>query len=356
METADLDLKIETLDITSRYDVKWVSAFLKPQGLEYDTTKIDGTVVLVDGGGQIVATGSYQNNVLKYVSVLPLYRSTSAFSDVVTHLFDFLMQKYKTVFVYTLPENIVKFAGLGFSLISKAEPLYAVLELGPKTIIDYKKEILSHKRQTSTNNIAGLVMNCNPFTNGHKYLIETAAAENEVVYLFVVEEDRSIFPFDVRWELIKKGIAHLKNVVMLRGASYIISGATFPDYFLKLKNPDTITKKQTELDINIFCEHIAPVLGITRRYVGEENHCPTTAFYNITMKEVLPKYNIQLKEIKRKMSDNPSNDEDVISASNVRESIKRNKMQSLSRYLPQTTIDFLNSDQAVDILNKIKGI
>lgn len=355
METADLVLKIETLDITSKYDVKWVSQFLKPQGLTYETSKIDGTVVLVNSIKEIVATGSYQDNVLKYVSVLPLYRSTTAFSDVVTHLFNFLMLRYKTVFVYTLPENIIKFAGLGFSLISKAEPIYAVLELGPQTIIDYKKYILSKKRHTKENaKVATLVMNCNPFTNGHKYLIEKASTENDVVYLFVVQEDKSVFTFDVRWELILKGIAHLRNVVMLRGGNYIVSGATFPNYFLKLHNPDIITKKQTELDITIFCEHIAPVLGITRRYVGEENHCPTTSFYNITMKELLPKFKMELIEVPRKLSADPTNNDDVISASKVRDHIKNNRMLSVLRYVPETTAAFLNSDEAKVIIAKIR--
>ena len=37
-------------------------------------------------------------------------------------------------------------------------------------------------------------MNCNPFTLGHKYIVEKAARENDNVIIFVVEEDKSSFP------------------------------------------------------------------------------------------------------------------------------------------------------------------
>ena len=36
-------------------------------------------------------------------------------------------------------------------------------------------------------------MNCNPFTKGHKYLIEKASKENDVVHLFILTEDKSEF-------------------------------------------------------------------------------------------------------------------------------------------------------------------
>lgn len=52
---------------------------------------------------------------------------------------------------------------------------------------------------------------------GHRYLIEKAATENDEVVVFVVEEDKSIFPTDVRFELVKKGCEDLKNVIVLKG-------------------------------------------------------------------------------------------------------------------------------------------
>ena len=48
--------------------------------------------------------------------------------------------------------------------------------------------------------IGAAVMNCNPFTNGHRYLVETAASQCELLHLFVLSEDRSAFPAQVRYE------------------------------------------------------------------------------------------------------------------------------------------------------------
>jgi [citrate (pro-3S)-lyase] ligase len=340
MTTTDTNFRIETIDINSKYDVKWISEFINPLGFKYETIRVDATIALCNSSGVIVGTGSYQGNVLKYLAVADEYRETPAFATITTHLFNVLMNRYKTVFVYTKPANIIKFEGLGFKLIAKADPLYAVLELGTNTIEDYK-EYLKSKKRDDAKTAASIVMNCNPFTNGHRYLIEQASSNNDILYLFVVEEDRSVFPFKTRWELIEKGIKHLNNVIMLKGSNYVISGATFPSYFLKEAKFNEITEKQTELDVNIFCEHIVPVMNINRRYVGTEVYCQTTAEYNKTMAAILPKYNVELIEIERKTINNSDN---YISASKVRAFIKSGQIEELKKYVPDTTFNYLKND------------
>ncbi len=344
MNVIDTNFKIETIDINSKYDVKWVTEFINPLGFMYEPIRVDATIALCNSSGVIIGTGSYQGNVLKYLAVADEYRETPAFATITTHLFDLLMDRHKTVFVYTKPQNIVKFEGLGFKLIAKADPLYAVLELGTHTIKDYK-QYLNDSKQPNSKRTASIVMNCNPFTNGHRYLIEQASKENDTVYLFVVEEDRSVFTFNVRWDLIRRGIKHLPNVVMLKGSNYVISGATFPSYFLKEKSFNEITQKQTELDVTIFCEHIVPILGINRRYVGTEVYCKTTAEYNKAMATILPKYNVELIEIERKTINNSDN---YISASKVRAFIKSGDIEELRKYVPDTTFNYLK-DNPVNI-------
>ncbi len=76
-------------------------------------------------------------------------------------------------------------------------------------------------------------MNANPFTLGHRHLVEQAAAQCDALHLFVVREDASFFPFSARLEMVRAGVAHLPNVVVHEGSQYIISRATFPAYFLK---------------------------------------------------------------------------------------------------------------------------
>ena len=137
---------------------------------------------------------------------------------------------------------------------------------------------------------------------------------------------------------------------MLKGGRYIVSSATFPAYFLKKENIDIITQKQTELDVNVFATHIIPTLGITRRYVGEEVYCKTTAAYNIAMKEFLGKYNVKLIEFRRLAI---GSDENFISASKVRAAIKHGKLDEILDFLPDSTRNFLLSDESLEIRNKI---
>jgi [citrate (pro-3S)-lyase] ligase len=267
-----------------------------------------------------------------------------------------LLKIYKHTFVFTRPENSVRFRGLGYTEIATAEPLFSVLEFGFESISTYQDYLKTLLVPAKTTNVAAMVVNCNPFTNGHKYLIEKASAESEVVYLFVVEEDRSAFPFAVRWELIRKGIAHLKNVVMVRGGMYIVSGAIFPSYFLKNEAINDVMQKQAELDVKTFANYVVPVLEIKKRYVGTENYCKVTGAYNQAMKAILPSFGVEVIEITRKsVGSGADNSPDYISASKVRKAIKHDQLDQIMDFLPDSTREFLFSDESLEIRQKIKA-
>ncbi len=347
------DFRIEVMDTTNHLDVKLVTEFLASLDFDYSPDQVEYTMVLYNLNNQILGTGSSLNGVLKFVAVAARFRETSAFAQIVTHLNDQVLSSgYKTVFVFTKPENSIKFQGLGFKEIALVKPFYAFLEFGYTTIKDYKSYLESQRRSTDSDKIAAVIVNCNPFTRGHQFLIEKASAENEVVYVLVVEEDRSAFPFDQRLELIRRGTAHLDNVVILKGSKYVVSGATFPMYFLKNESIDEIARNQTELDVTVFANHIAPCLGIKRRYVGTEVYCNTTAAYNDAMKKVLPGAGIELVEVERKTM---NGDDNFISASKVRAAIKEGRLESVKNVLPPTTYEFLVSPEAAGIIAQIKS-
>ncbi len=350
MLVENTDYRQEVLDLENPFDCKLVKDFLEPLGFKFRTCDLTYTMILYNLNDEIIGTGSLHDNVLKFVVVSPKFRSTTAFALIVTHLTETALKKNKTVFVFTRPKNIEKFMHLGYSEIASAPPIYTLLEFGYKTIKDYKKYLLSKKHESNTTAVAAIVVNCNPFTNGHKYLIETAAKESRLVYLFVVEEDKSVFDFCTRWMLIEKGISHLKNVVMIKGGKYVVSSATFPIYFLKNEAVDEITQKQTELDVAVFAKHIAPVLGISKRYVGTENYCTTTANYNLAMKKILTEQGIEIIELKRKAIGPTDN---YISASKVRNAIKNNRLNDILDFLPDSTKKFLRSEDSAEIRNKI---
>lgn len=199
-----------------------------------------------------------------------------------------------------------------------------------ETFFDLKKKIPDIE-----DGVAAIVMNCNPFTNGHRYLIEQAVQYEKCLIVFVVEEDKSEFTFEERLELVKKGTIDFSNVTVEPSGSFMISSKTFPEYFTKNeKNRISINPSD---DVYLFGSVIAPYLRIKRRYVGEEPFDSVTRRYNQVMKEILPTYGVKVVEIKRKTDD----EGDVISASKVRCLLQSGDWGKIKKIVPETTYDFL---------------
>jgi len=175
-----------------------------------------------------------------------------------------------------------------------------------------------------------IVVNANPFTNGHLYLIEQAAKKHEKLLVFVLEEDRSTFRFSERFLLVQQGTAHLTNVVVIPSTKYIISSLTFPTYFLK-EDVDKVTE-QASVDAQIFVTYFMPIFSISKRYVGSETD-PVTAKYNLALKQVLGN---RLVEIKRKESA-----KQPISASLVRKYYEKKEFEKIAPLVPETTLAYL---------------
>ncbi len=183
-------------------------------------------------------------------------------------------------------------------------------------------------------NCGAIVMNCNPFTLGHKYLIETASKQVDHLYILAVEEDRSVFKFNDRIEMMRRGTADLPNVEVIPSGKFVISSLTFPEYFEKSEKPDATV--DTSMDLEIFGRYIAPALKIKARFVGEEPIDMVTNQYNRSMEENLPKYGIRFVESPRKESGNA-----VISASRVRKLLGEKKYDEVKKIVPPTTFDYL---------------
>jgi [citrate (pro-3S)-lyase] ligase len=179
-------------------------------------------------------------------------------------------------------------------------------------------------------------MNCNPFTLGHRYLIEKAASEVDNLYIFVVEEDKSEFKFADRIELVRKGTADLPNVTVLPSGKFIISALTFQQYFEKGEKQD-VTIDATQ-DVAIFGKDIAKALNISIRFAGEEPLDNVTRQYNATMKQILPQYGVEFVEISRKEAEGAP-----ISASRVRAFLKEKNFEEIAKIVPETTLSYLKS-------------
>lgn len=329
-------------------DEKIISGFLASHELGYDND-IDYACGYEGLDGKLAACGCCAGNILKGFAVDSILRGSNFMSRMISHLINNRFQNDIThLFVYTKAENLPVFNASGFYTLA-VTPMAAMLENRASGIDNYIKSL---KINVINNERAGaIVMNCNPFTLGHRYLIEYAAALCEALYIFIVEEDRSIFPFDVRFSLVKNGVADLPNVKVLPSGPYIISNQTFPTYFLK-KNAD-VAATQAELDLTLFAERIAHPLNIRTRFVGEEPTCAVTQRYNQVMKRVLPQYGILVDEIPRRIG----SDGNIISASLVRSKLAQIPPgEWLKSYVPEVTYAYLCSPDAAMLIMKCKSI
>ena len=293
--------------------------------------------------GQLVAVGGRAGNILKMLAVDPSHQGGSLLGELVTELVSRgLSAGFDSLFIYTKPEYISTFEALNFSLLANKGRV-ALLEYGRGC----QKWLARHAKLVRPGLNGAVVVNCNPFTLGHRYLIESAARQVDNLYVFVVREERSIFPFDVRYRLVKAGLQDLTNVVVLDSSRYIVSGATFPTYFLKKDDP--VARIQMELDVTLFASKIAPFFRIVRRFVGTEPNCKLTAGYNDAMRHILPVYDIDFVVIERKQSTSGA-----ISASRVRELIANQEFSKLEEYVPATTLEYLMSAEADPIRKQLQ--
>lgn len=305
---------------------KW-AALLERTGLTADD-QVDFSIGFFDGE-KLIATGSIFQNILKCIAIELKYQNENLLTQVVQKLREQLQEVgYTHSFLYTKPDVKHVFHSLGFSEIIATEELI-FMEQGFPDFNDYLNEIKQSKRATHKN--AGIVMNANPFTNGHLYLITEAAKKNETVYVFVLSEDRSFFDAATRFRLVVEGVKALKNVVVLPTKDYLVSSATFPSYFLKDQAKTSVAKVQATLDAALFKNRIAPILEITTRFVGEEPFSPVTEMYNQAMKEqFMDKLNLVILPRKQAAGE-------VISASRVRSLLIKKDKHTLEKLVPETT-------------------
>lgn len=247
------------------------------------------------------------------------------------------------LFLYTKGKSSKFFGDLGFYEIARVEDTLVFMENRRDGFGAYLRGLEKTKTEGRS---AALVMNANPFTLGHQYLVETAASACDTLHLFVVSEDASLVPFAVRKRLVAEGVRHLSNVVLHDSGPYIISNATFPSYFLK--DETAVIEGHARLDLAVFTK-IAAVLNVTARYVGEEPASQVTGLYNQIMKEQLPKAGIHCIIVPRKQAGGKA-----ISASTVRQCLQNGDWESLKALVPATTLEYFRSPEAAPVLARIR--
>lgn len=315
---------------TNTIRVQKIKEFLEKEDLEI-SEDIE-TFVIAKEEDAIVACGGLSGKVLKNIAIDESIRGEGVALSLMSELLKLAYSLGRDeLFLFTKPMYEDVFESCGFKYIEQANHQVVLME-NRYNIDAYKKRL--RKLRQSGDVIGSIVMNANPFTLGHRYLVEQACLRAHWVHLFVVKEDASFFSFEERYRLICEGLADLKNLTIHEGSDYIISKATFPTYFIKDKR--CIDSLYTELDLNIFRNHLAPELGITHRFVGEEPLCVVTNEYNMQMKKILAAPSafplIEVIELPR-----IEYNHEPISASRVRKLMIERRLEEISHLVPSST-------------------
>ena len=312
--------------------------FLAKSGLRYDEG-IEFSAVIQNAEGAIVASASLQEGVIKCVAVDPAMQGEGLTATLLTAVRQEAMQRgHRRLFLYTKPENRMLFAPLGFHAVA-ATANVLLMEDRPGGFAAWAESI---RAPAAHGTVGSIVMNCNPMTNGHRYLIETAAAQCDFLYLFILSEDKSAVPTADRLRLVRETLRGCENIAVAETGRYLISSATFPDYFLKdASRADAVW---CELDLAVFAR-LANMLGITRRFAGTEPLCPVTAAYNRAMAEALPRAGIEFIEIPRL-----SCGEEPVSASRVRRLFAEGRLAEIEPLVPPATFAYLSNPETRETL------
>lgn len=380
-------MEIQTLNPTTPRQRQRIEAFLKRNGLRFDDMHYYAAVT--DDDGEMIAGGGLKGNVIKCVAVDDAHKGEAIANTLISHLIAHANEEgHSNVMLFTKPKNRQLFESLSFRLLAEA-PEAVLMETGigginnmveqlkkikeeSEKYKEYNKECKEDSKEckenseeckeeektnlntstpqhlnpspsqplTTTTPLRGVVvMNCNPFTLGHRYLIEQAAKQVERLFVMVVREDCSLFAYAERKAMVEQGVAHLENVTVIDGSEYAISQATFPTYFLK--RLDDAADTQMLLDLDLFSRHIAPALGATVRFVGTEPTDRLTRRYNQLMHEVLADVR-ETARLEKKGN--------VVSASRVRKAMEQGDMSTIRQLVPPTTLPYIIAHLATQAL------
>lgn len=333
----------EKLNLNELTQCEELTRFLAKFEVTY--TRCDMSCVVREEG-RIIATGSVEGNTFKYFFVDESHQGHGMIRIIYDTLLTYVLEQgYVSYFGFTTPDNIPVFEALGLNLVYKTKDA-CLLEGG---FGSYDKWIarIRKKLPAKTGRRGATVMNCNPMTKGHLYLVKEARKEVDELLVFVLQEDSSLFPFEDRYRIVKDELREYDNVHVIMGGPYIISKATFPTYFIKKK--DNMLDIYTSIDGGLFIDKIAKDLEIDVRFFGSEPKDLVTEQYTRMLQKMVSDSPIEMRIFPRfEVEDEP------VSASAVRDLLVMDKKKDAYKLVVDHTIKFLESDEGEEIIWKMK--
>ncbi len=383
-------------------DLERLQGFLERQGLAWDEGIVHS--VMLEDAGEVVACGSCRGDVIVCLAVDEARRGENLLGQVFSHLVGWLVGQGRTRwFCFTKPHVRPLVEALGMHALAQTDEA-VMLESRREGLAAYLRQVARETEEQLARKAGGtegrareatcacettggagrtgeadgaidvaevasgaaggaegasgaaggaegalaprvgaIVANCNPLTLGHMHLIETAAAQVDVLHVFVLAAEQGFMPAADRLALVRQATADMPNVAVHSGGDYLISPATFPTYFHK--DAAAGLAANCKLDVALFAQRIAPALGITARFVGTEPTCAVTGQYNACMAQLLPQAGIKLVVVERLGVEGASDSEQptgaAISASTVRELVQKRDWQAIGQLVPACTLGYL---------------
>ena len=348
-----IEHNIQELPMSSPFFRQRVERFLGENGLRMED--LDVYCAIENESGNILAGAGIRKDIIKCIAVAEQARSEGLVAPLVSHLISLAATRgISELKLFTKPENRAIFESLGFHVLASA-PKAILMENG-RGLERYCAYLRSKRKE---GRCGVVVMNANPFTLGHRYLLEQASKQVDTLYVIPVKEDVQLFSYEERKQMIefaeenyfsqgfaKNQFSSACKITVLEGSDYQISAATFPTYFLK--DLSDAAETHIRLDLDLFQRHIAPALNAEVRFVGTEPDDALTNHYNTIMKEELP----CVVEVPRLMASAGQLPEEnyfsqgfaknqfssaSISASSVRKALEEGSMRKAAALCPETT-------------------
>ena len=336
---------VAQIDLSDRRGQAAADALLIREGIRRDA-HLDYTCGVFDEEDTLCATGSCFANTLRCMAVNGEHQGEGLMNLVVSHLSAVQAARGNThLFLYTKPQSAAFFNSLGFHEIVRVPDKLVFMENRRTGFTDWLRS--QPRTDTPRERTAAVVMNANPFTLGHRYLVERACESADAVHLFVLSENFGPIPAPDRRKLVADGIADLPKVILHDSGPYIISAATFPEYFLR--DSDDVSAVHAGLDLTVF-GHIAQALGIGTRYVGEEPFSPITGLYNQVMLRELPAQGVACRVLPRLEINGQA-----VSASAVRQAVHDGAFDRLRPWVPEATWRYLTGPEGQQAVTTIQA-
>lgn len=207
---------------------------------------------------------------------------------------------------------------------------------------DVMKDYIQHNYLFQYSNIkkdgtvGAIIMQCDPFHKGHRYLIEQAKERVDFLIVFLIDKENSMFSFEERFKMLEEGTKDIENIKIIPNGDFVCSRDTFPELHLQKRYIISALELNAKYDSEIFGEYIAEAFHITYRFAGEEPEGRVKTTYYKAAKELLPMRGIKFLEIPRLAENGES-----ISTSRIQEYLKREEYDRAFSLVPESTRQYL---------------